>query len=224
MKNRRNYYRILHVQPDAPVELIKASYRTLMHKMKHHPDLGGDHETAIIINEAYATLTDSKKRKLYDAKLLAERSASSVSQQSAQQRTSPRANTNRPTADKGRVRPAQKRSTAPPKDDKFDVDTPPEHRAMPRVKLGALASFYFEQQPKIKHQGTIIDFSPSGLQVQIEAPVAINNKIRIRSQQLTAKGLISYCKPFGRDRWRIGVILLETKYNQRQGGFFQGSA
>ena len=76
MKNRRNYYRILHVQPDAPVELIKASYRTLMHKMKHHPDLGGDHETAIIINEAYATLTDSKKRKLYDAKLLAERSAS----------------------------------------------------------------------------------------------------------------------------------------------------
>ena len=221
MKNRRNYYRVLHVQPDAPAELIKASYRTLMHKMKHHPDLGGDHETAVIINEAYDTLTDSKKRKIYDAQLLSERSNSSVGQQSTRQRTNP--TSAQTTAGKGRVRPAQQRTETPPKDDKFDVDTPPEHRAMPRVKLGALASFYFEEQPKVKHQGTIIDFSPSGLQVQVEAPVAINNKIRIRSDQLTAKGLISYCKPFGRDRWRIGVILLETKYSQRQGGFFRGS-
>jgi len=223
MKNRRNYYRILHVQPDAPVELIKASYRTLMHKMKHHPDLGGDHETAVIINEAYDTLIDSKKRKAYDASLLRERNLTSTSQQSSNQR-SHSSGTSTPKTGKGRVRPAKKRNEEePPKDDKFDVDTPPEHRAMPRVKIGALASFYFETQPKVKHQGTIIDFSPSGLQVQVEAPVAINNKIRIRSAQLTAKGLISYCKPFGRDRWRIGVILLETKYSQRQGGFFRGS-
>ena len=65
MKNRRNYYRVLHVQPDAPVELIKASYRTLMHKMKRHPDLGGDHETAVIINEAYDTLIESSRRRNY---------------------------------------------------------------------------------------------------------------------------------------------------------------
>ena len=32
MQNRRNYYRILHVQQDAPVEIIKTSYRTLMHR------------------------------------------------------------------------------------------------------------------------------------------------------------------------------------------------
>jgi hypothetical protein len=39
-QNRRNYYRILHVQPDAPMEVIRASYRTLMQKLRFHPDLG----------------------------------------------------------------------------------------------------------------------------------------------------------------------------------------
>ena len=62
MKNRRNYYRILHVQPDAPVEIIKASYKTLMQKLGQHPDLGGGHENAALINEAYAVVTDPVRR------------------------------------------------------------------------------------------------------------------------------------------------------------------
>ncbi len=64
-KNRRNYYRILFVQPDAPAELIKASYRTLMGPLKRHPDLGGDHETASLINEAYQVLSDPVRREAY---------------------------------------------------------------------------------------------------------------------------------------------------------------
>ena len=65
-KERRNYYRILHVQPEAPVEIIVASYRSMMSKLRHHPDLGGDHETAILINEAYTVLSDPQKRRAYD--------------------------------------------------------------------------------------------------------------------------------------------------------------
>lgn len=66
MENRRNLYRILHVQPDAPEEIIQASYRTLMMKLRRHPDLGGDHFTATLINEAYAVLSDPAKRAAYD--------------------------------------------------------------------------------------------------------------------------------------------------------------
>src|SRR5580693_200915 len=66
MKNRRNYYRILQVQPDALAEIIRTSYRTLMHKLKMHPDLGGDHWTAALINEAFSTLSDPGKRAAYD--------------------------------------------------------------------------------------------------------------------------------------------------------------
>lgn len=66
MENRRNYYRILHVQPDAPTEIIKSSYRTLMQKLRMHPDLGGDQWSATLINEAYETLMDQARRTEYD--------------------------------------------------------------------------------------------------------------------------------------------------------------
>jgi len=64
--NRRNWYRILHVQPEAPFEIIKASYRTLMTTLCQHPDRGGDHATAALINQAYAVLSDAEKRRQYD--------------------------------------------------------------------------------------------------------------------------------------------------------------
>jgi hypothetical protein len=67
VKNRRNYYRILQVQPDAAPDVIKASYRTLMQKLKFHPDLGGDNWNASVINEAYRVLSDSEQRLRYDA-------------------------------------------------------------------------------------------------------------------------------------------------------------
>jgi curved DNA-binding protein CbpA len=67
--NRRNYYRILHVQPDAPDTMIRTAYRTLMQKLRQHPDLGGDGATATLINEAYAVLSDPDRRAAYDMQL-----------------------------------------------------------------------------------------------------------------------------------------------------------
>ncbi len=69
MKSRRNYYRLLRVQPDASLEMIKCCYRTLMQKLQHHPDLGGDEWDARHINIAYAVLRDSIKRARYDQEL-----------------------------------------------------------------------------------------------------------------------------------------------------------
>ncbi len=69
MKNRRNYYRILHVQPDAPLEIIKSSYRTLLLRLKKHPDLGGNHRESALLNEAKDVLFDPRKRAKYDQNL-----------------------------------------------------------------------------------------------------------------------------------------------------------
>lgn len=69
MENRRNYYRILQVQPDAPIEIIRTSYRALMKELKKHPDLEGDHWSASIINEAYEILSNNVKRAAYDRDL-----------------------------------------------------------------------------------------------------------------------------------------------------------
>ena len=67
--DKRNYYEVLHVSPGAPAEIIRGSYRTLMQKLGHHPDLGGDTATAALINEAYAVLSDAERRAEYDARL-----------------------------------------------------------------------------------------------------------------------------------------------------------
>lgn len=68
-EERRNLYRILHVQPEAPLEVIRASYRTLMSTLRAHPDLGGDPDAAARINAAYAVLADPERRRAYDAGL-----------------------------------------------------------------------------------------------------------------------------------------------------------
>lgn len=64
--DRRNLYRRLHVQPDAPIEVIRAAYRALI--ALHHPDAGGDHEQATRLNEAWQVLGDPARRTAYDAK------------------------------------------------------------------------------------------------------------------------------------------------------------
>lgn len=68
--NRRNYYRILEVQPDADFETIRQNYRLLLHRLRMHPDHGGSHKDAALVNEAYQTLSDPAKREAYDRELL----------------------------------------------------------------------------------------------------------------------------------------------------------
>lgn len=65
-QERRNLYRILHVQPEAPPEVVKAAYRALMTSMRTHPDLGGDHDQAARLNAAYTVLSDPGSRRAYD--------------------------------------------------------------------------------------------------------------------------------------------------------------
>lgn len=71
MDDRRNYYRVLHLQPDAPIGLVRVNYRTIMQKLNAHPDLGGENWSAAHINNAYRTLSDPQRREEYDRELLA---------------------------------------------------------------------------------------------------------------------------------------------------------
>jgi len=68
-RERRNLYRLLHVQPEAPPEVIKAAWRALMSTLRAHPDLGGDPELAARLNAAYEVLSDPERRAAYDRTL-----------------------------------------------------------------------------------------------------------------------------------------------------------
>ncbi len=69
----KNYYKILQVDENASLEVIKKVYKYLI--KKNHPDLfsGKEKEEAIILvqnlNEAYEVLYDEEKRKNYDIEL-----------------------------------------------------------------------------------------------------------------------------------------------------------
>ena len=55
--NQRNYYRILQVQPDAPIATIRASYQALKKSMTGN---------AALLDEAYRVLSNPAMRKQYD--------------------------------------------------------------------------------------------------------------------------------------------------------------
>lgn len=63
--NKKSLYEILGISADAYTAQIKRAY----HKQSKsaHPDTGGDAEKFKEINEAYKILSDSEKRKRYDA-------------------------------------------------------------------------------------------------------------------------------------------------------------
>lgn len=70
MIERRNFYRILHVQPDASMVVIKESYQALIKKLKAHPELASSNWNESLLALAFDTLGDPLKRAEYDQELL----------------------------------------------------------------------------------------------------------------------------------------------------------
>jgi formylglycine-generating enzyme required for sulfatase activity len=64
MNNQTNYYQLLGIPPNANIDTIKKAYREKA--LRYHPDRGGTHEQMVLINEAWAILSDPTRRKLYD--------------------------------------------------------------------------------------------------------------------------------------------------------------
>ena len=62
--NIENYYDILGVKENASQDDIKKSYRKLA--KENHPDAGGNEDKFKKISEAYDTLSDDQKRRMYD--------------------------------------------------------------------------------------------------------------------------------------------------------------
>ncbi|MEA1866758.1 MAG: DnaJ domain-containing protein [Thermodesulfobacteriota bacterium] len=68
MDKKKNYYKLLGVSKDASPEEIKKAFRKMA--LKYHPDKNKGDKTAEErfkeVNEAYAVLSDSEKRRQYD--------------------------------------------------------------------------------------------------------------------------------------------------------------
>ncbi len=195
-KNRRNFYRILHVQPDAPQPVIKSSYRALMLSLEMHPDLGGDHWNAALINEAYSVLSDRTRRERYDRDRLARAG------RGPKHRPEPMGPDDRlrcvfcgTRAEPG-LSPADrcKRCRSPLAElDKLETGGSGK-RLIDRVPLRARLE-YFTTWPQLKpFVGTLEDLSPNGMRFGGDTPVGEHTILKIESEVISATARVAYCR------------------------------
>ena len=60
-----DYYAILGVPPEADIEALRQAYR--IRAFEYHPDCGGSHGQMVLINEAWAILSNPMTRRHYDS-------------------------------------------------------------------------------------------------------------------------------------------------------------
>jgi len=230
MENRRNLYRILHVQPDAPEEIIRSSYRTLMTKLRRHPDLGGDHFTATLINEAYAVLSDPAKRAAYDDawRDLAAR-ATDVSPPAP---GAPAAAAACPFCGAahgftGRIHGTATCTTcnaplAPAERERLDAG----QRAVSRVPRRSPLTYFTGWPGQGPFPGETRDLSLHGLRFVTHSALPVSKVIKVDCEALVALARILSCTDNDqRDwRWLIRAEYVTVRFRRTRGGFFGGHA
>ena len=92
-----DHYEVLQVHPRAEPDVIRAAYRILARK--YHPDMGGDANRMIAINDAWDVLGDPARRAAYDAKRSSNRDLQSPA--------APPAQSGATVSGSGQARPAQ---------------------------------------------------------------------------------------------------------------------
>ena len=226
MKNRPNYYRILQVQPDALPEIINASYRTIMRKLKKHPDLGGSTEEAALLNEAYETLSSPRLRTAYDEELF---------HQSIQ---ASRSYVKRPLSSEiclfcksPQLQKPAPDGVCPTCRTPLPSDEPQEpgragRRSLERTKISD-SVYYYSSWPGEAREGRMIDFSPKGMRFICSELLAIGSILKISSRLFEALGSITNVseeEAGGQKSYSMGVFFLAVRFEESRGTFLSTSA
>lgn len=232
MNSRRNHYQVLHVQPDAPTEVIQSSYRTLMQALNAHPDRGGDTSEAARINSAYAVLCNIKKRAEYDRMLKQQHAATA------------RLNKHIAISSAPAIVPVEGICAFCKSENNYKKDIPREafcgtcksplflavHQHIEKTgqrkiaRIGKQTSLtYYTHWPQLRpHTGVTEDMSTNGLMFRTSQKVAVNSILRIDSTLLQSIACVMNCRQAGnilRPDWRIGVKFLTLHFRSSRGMF-----
>jgi DnaJ-class molecular chaperone len=231
MKNRRNYYRILHVERDAPLAVIQASYRTLMLKLGVHPDLGGDPAEAAVVNEAFATLSDPARRAAYDRTLARAPGGRASTPASQARMPAPAAPPARPSTiacsfcSAACPAPIRPDSTCPgcgsplAPATRHDAGHDPR-RAMDRLPRDMQVTFRRAHAPRDALQGLTRDVSLDGLRLLSQVHLTVNERVRIESGLCSAVGVVRSVRRStvpGLGGWECGIEFLTRRLLSDQG-------
>jgi hypothetical protein len=227
--NRRNYYRILHVQPEAPEEIVTATYRTIMSKLRLHPDLGGDHEAAVLVNQAYAVLSDRAKRDQYDRSLRQERTRTYPQTRGT---VAARAPVTHPAMQPGctfcqaGLPPTIQADTRCLRCESPLVPPPPQpakkydlfgRRSVPRVSKSDAVIVYPGWQMQAC-SARLRDLSTTGISVITDIALQANQVVRIVGPSFDVLASVISCRPGGR-LFMVHARLVSAKFTKSTGVF-----
>lgn len=214
MQNRRNYYRVLHVQPDAPVEIIRSSYRALMLQLEMHPDRGGDHWNAALINEAWSVLSDADRRREYD-RGRADRTSQTGFEARASSKEDPDGTSVEQSPSRDRAAssvdtcvfcqtPCSLEATEDPRGrcavcgsplflaGRLDLATSGQ-RAASRIAQNREVRFSTDWPQDVPFVGLVRDISPRGMRLETEVGLQSYQIVRIDGGPLQATGRVTHC-------------------------------
>ena len=198
-QNRRNYYRILQVQPDAPDAIIRASYRAHMQTLGMHPDLGGDSEHAALLNIAYQTLINSDKRRAYDRILSAEEPNQRTEQHNKAQSVTTTACPFCHHPYQSQILSEESlctRCRSPLYAVKqMQPDAVQSKRAISRISQNTPVMLYTEWPQPSPYQGIIRDISPHGLQINAAIEILLASKLKLVNQKFQGIAECVSCQP-----------------------------
>ncbi len=228
MKNRRNYYRLLQVQPDAPLEVIRASYRTLMRELKQHPDLGGSTINASLLNEAYIVLSDPERRADYDRELFRQRTKCEVPAEGS--RKQPLVTIFCPTCKQPLVRKSERDQRCmschnPLPSRKAKEGNLSGRRTVTRAQLSKRIFYYSREDAKAK-EAEIIDFSKKGMKFLCSEPLSPGSIVKIESPQFKATSRITHVYQKlvnGKQVYSTGVSFVTISFEEPRGFFLSTS-
>jgi curved DNA-binding protein CbpA len=224
MKNRRNYYRILQVQPDAPAEIIRASYHALMRDLKRHPDLGGSTVDASLLNEAYETLSDPVRRAAYDNEMRARhfrRAAPLSKDENAQppQSLCPFCKTRLPhQPQRGQSCPTCKLPL--PFFEQTDMEKAGRRTVARMAKKGRI--FYCSSLTESPKEAQMMDLSPKGMRFSCSERLRPGTVLKITSPQLMACGIVTNLKneeTKSPRHYEVGISFIAVKFKESKGSF-----
>jgi len=232
----RDYYEVLHISRDAPLEIIRGSYRTLMQRLKNHPDLGGDPAVAARINEAYAVLSDAEQRAEYDARLdLMAHIARGVPGENVDGHTS-----HQPPRSLDPLRECVFCETPHDHGDTIDIEegcitcgsplaTAKDHcmesldnRAVERIGRKKKIRFYTQWPQRRAFKGHTEDISLNGLRFSTRQDLTKGQRIKIVSNVVEAVAHVTHCA-HERRGWAThcvaGVSFITLRFVRSVGGF-----
>lgn len=224
MRNRRNYYRILHVQPDAPAEVIHSSYRAILKERRGHPDLGGSMEEALLLNEAYETLKDPGRRAAYDEELFRRYTNGRHAEGTPVAPPFLCPSCKRPL---NRARgPGEGCDRCGPRATRTDPSGKRYVRAVERTSVSERIRYYCSW-PGDALVGKMVDFSPMGMRFLCRENLKPQTVVRIRSRLLEASGVVTNAREKKSPRkplYTVGVSFLVVKFADSRGALFSTSA